>query len=115
MVLDPCLDHITNSAVHFIHDPESMLPLGIRILELFDRLSPDEITDIRPIPVFSIYDPLRFARTIFRSGRERLLPYIRPFDRDLMPLALMECSPACPYQSIDLNTAHCQVFHESGL
>ncbi len=30
-----------------------------------------------------IYDPPRFARTILRSGRDRLLPYIRPFDGDL--------------------------------
>ena len=32
-----------------------------------------------------------------------------------MALALMECAPVCPYQSVDLYTEHRKVFHESGL
>ena len=32
-----------------------------------------------------------------------------------VPLALMECAPACPYQSSDLYTVHRQVLYGSGL
>ena len=59
--------------------------------------------------------PGAMQEQFFDPGGNRLLPYIRPFNGDLCPLALMEFAPTCPYQALDLNMEHRQVSHESGL
>ena len=57
------------------HDREEMmLELGLEV---------DHTTE-------SIYGPIPFARPSLSKPRERLLPYIRPVDEEIAPLALME-------------------------
>ncbi len=62
-----------------------------------------------------IYDPPRFARTIVDPEGTGCCHISDLLTGISMPLALMEFAPACPYQSVDLYTAHRKVFHESGL
>ena len=62
-----------------------------------------------------IYDPPRFARTIVDPEQTGCCHISDLLTGISMPLALMECAPACPYQIVDLYTAHRKVFHESGL